>query len=294
VKLMMGGSIRIFVVVAAAALGLLLFAALGQAGGSPSLSWSPSTQGGFDFGTVGVGDNQSQTFTLTNSGGSASADLTVSVTGPETFTVTSDGCSGTSLGPNKSCTVTVEYAPTASGTSAPATLEAQGKKAAADTSLTLTGKALFEFTATGPNAPGLSSANENPPHPASSGTGTALITWDTTTNLMTVQVTFSGLSAGTTASHIHCCIAPPNNAGVATTVPTFTGFPLGGTSGTYTHTFNMLDPASYNPAFVAANGGTAASAEAVLFAGLQAGHAYLNIHTTAFPGGEIRGFLEPA
>jgi hypothetical protein len=292
--MMMGGSIRIFVGGAVAALGLLVLAAVGQAGGPPSLGWSPSTLGGFDFGTVGVGDSQSQTFTLTNSGGSASADLTVSLSGPAAFAVTDDGCSGTSLGPRKSCTVTVEYAPTASGASVPATLEAMGKKAAADASVTLAAKAAFEFVAAGPNAPGLSSANENPPHPTSSGTGTAFITWDTTTNLMTVQVTFSGLSAGTTASHIHCCIAAPANAGVATTVPTFTGFPLAVTSGTYSHTFDMSNAASYNPAFVAANGGTAASAEAALFAGLQAGHSYLNIHTTAFPGGEIRGFLQRA
>jgi hypothetical protein len=54
----------------------------------------------------------------------------------------------------------------------------------------------------------------------------------------------------------------------------------------------MLDLSSYNPAFVSANGGTAASAEAALFAGIMAGHAYLNIHTTTFPGGEIEGFLE--
>jgi hypothetical protein len=188
--------------------------------------------------------------------------------------------------------VTVQYAPTASGVSDPATLTATGKKAAADTSVTLTGKALFEFVATGPNASGLSSANENPPHPTSSGTGTAFVTWDTTTNLMTVEVTFSGLSAGTTASHIHCCVAAPANTGVATTLPTFPGFPLAVMSGTYSHTFNMLDPGSYNPAFVTAHGGTAASAAAALFAGLMAGQAYLNIHTTAFPGGEIRGFLQ--
>ena len=37
------------------------------------------------------------------------------------------------------------------------------------------------------------------------------------------------------------------------------------------------------------DGGTAASAEAALFAGLNSGQAYLNLHTTAFPGGEIRG-----
>jgi hypothetical protein len=65
-------------------------------------------------------------------------------------------------------------------------------------------------------------------------------------------------------------------------------------SGTYSHTFNMLDPSSYNPAFVAANGGTAASAETALFTGIMAGRAYLNVHTTMFPGGEIEGFLQRA
>jgi hypothetical protein len=143
---------------------------------------------------------------------------------------------------------------------------------------------VYEFTAD------LSGANENPPT-ASSGTGTATVTWNTATNLMTVQVSFSGLTTGTTASHIHCCAIPPANAGVATQTPRFTGFPTGVTSGTYTHTFDMTASTSYNPAFITANGGTAASAESVLLAGLLAGQAYLNIHTTTFPGGEIRGVL---
>ncbi len=149
------------------------------------------------------------------------------------------------------------------------------------------------FIATGPAAPGLSGLNENPPN-ASSATGTALVTFDTfdtVTSIMTVNVVFTGLTGPDTAAHIHCCISPPGNAGVATTVPTFTGFPLGVTSGTYVHTFDMLNPASYNPAFVAAHGGTAASAEAALLAGILAGQAYLNVHTTFRPGGEIRGFL---
>jgi hypothetical protein len=147
------------------------------------------------------------------------------------------------------------------------------------------------FIASGPTASGLSPLNENPPHPQSSATGTGLITWDTVTNIMTVNVVFSGLTTPNTAAHIHCCIDPPGNAGVATTVPTFTGFPGGVTSGTYAHTFDMLNATSYNPAFIASHGVTAASAAAALLAGIQAGQTYLNIHTTTFGGGEMRGFL---
>jgi hypothetical protein len=113
------------------------------------------------------------------------------------------------------------------------------------------------------------------------------------TNLMEVNVTFQDLMGPTTASHIHAATASPGTgaAGVATTTPTFTGFPLGVTSGTYDHTFDMTLATSYNPAYVTANGGTIASAEAALLAAMLAGESYLNIHTTSFPGGEIRGFL---
>jgi len=44
-------------------------------------------------------------------------------------------------------------------------------------------------------------------------------------------------------------------------------------------------------AFITANGGTTAGAEAKLVSGLDADKAYLNIHTATFGGGEIRGFL---
>src|SRR5262249_14174182 len=87
----------------------------------------------------------------------------------------------------------------------------------------------------------------------------------------------------------HTSIAAPlilsPGRGVATMVPTFTNLPLGVTSGDFSQVL------SYNPAFITAHGGTTASAEAALLGGLAAGQAYLNIHSSVFGGGEIRGFL---
>lgn len=138
----------------------------------------------------------------------------------------------------------------------------------------------------------LSGPAESPPN-VSPGTGSGSVSIDTVAQTMQVNVTFSGLTGTTTASHIHCCTAVPGTgtAGVATQTPTFIGFPLGVTSGTYSHAFDMTQAGSYNPAFITANGGTPASAFAVLVAGIDAGEAYLNIHTSTFTGGEIRGFL---
>jgi hypothetical protein len=140
----------------------------------------------------------------------------------------------------------------------------------------------------------LSGPGESPPN-ASPGTGTALVAIDTVAHTLQVHVDFSGLIGNTMASHIHSATAVPRTgtAGVATTVPTFSGFPLGVTSGTYDATLDLTQSSSYNPAFITANGGTTAGAEAALASGLAAVEAYLNIHTTSFPGGEIRGFLAP-
>ncbi|HEX5127959.1 MAG TPA: PEP-CTERM sorting domain-containing protein [Rhodocyclaceae bacterium] len=41
------------------------------------------------------------------------------------------------------------------------------------------------------------------------------------------------------------------------------------------------------------NGGSVSTAFNTLILGIEVGQSYLNIHTTAFPGGEIRGFLRP-
>ena len=80
---------------------------------------------------------------------------------------------------------------------------------------------------------------------------------------------------------------------VATAVPTFPGFPLGVTSGSYLMSFDLTLAATYNPAFITAHGGTVAQARADLIAGMLAGQTYLNIHTMQFPGGEIRAQLQP-
>jgi hypothetical protein len=55
----------------------------------------------------------------------------------------------------------------------------------------------------------------------------------------------------------------------------------------------MTLASSYNPAYVAAHGGTTAQAEIDLFAAIAAGKAYFNIHSSVYGGGEIRGFLLP-
>lgn len=141
------------------------------------------------------------------------------------------------------------------------------------------------------HAGALSGANENPTVP-SPATGFASVTLDTTAHTLLIDVNFSGLTSPTAAAHIHCCVQAPGNAGVATTVPAFPGFPLGVTAGTFRGTLNLLDGGSYNPAFVTANGGLA-NADVVFETGFQNFQTYLNIHTTAFPGGEIRTFLTP-
>lgn len=134
---------------------------------------------------------------------------------------------------------------------------------------------------------------EEPPN-ASPATGTAMIIVDTTAATMHIDTSFSGLLGTTTVGHIHCCTALPDTgtAPPATQVPSFVGFPAGVSAGSYSHTFDMLDAASYNPGFVTGAGSVAAAFEKLVL-GFDSGTAYLNVHTTSFPGGEIRGFLHP-
>ena len=141
------------------------------------------------------------------------------------------------------------------------------------------------------------------PANASPGTGTGDVYFDTVAHTLKVDLSWSGLLAGTTVAHIH---APATAAqivsavpfagtwGVATQPGTLTGFPSGLTSGSYSGApYSSLLVGSYTAGFLGANGGTAALAEAALLTYLHTGKAYLNIHSTAFPGGEIKGYLVP-
>jgi hypothetical protein len=127
------------------------------------------------------------------------------------------------------------------------------------------------------------------------GTGDSTVTYDNVAHTMRVQATFTGLSGTTTASHIH---APTpgvgsGTAGVATQTPTFSGLPLGVTSGSMDQTLDLTLNSSWNPSYITANGGTPATAEKAFFIAMDQNRAYLNIHSSVNPGGEIRGFYVP-
>jgi hypothetical protein len=134
----------------------------------------------------------------------------------------------------------------------------------------------------------LAGSNEVPPN-GSAGFGIATATISDALDFITITANFSGLGANTVAAHIHCCGPAGSNAGVAIETPSLPGFPLGVQAGNFSNGFSLLDANNYNPPFVAANGGTAAGARDALLAGLASGRSYFNIHTTQFPGGEIRG-----
>lgn len=137
----------------------------------------------------------------------------------------------------------------------------------------------------------LQGSNENPAN-SSPGVGIALVGYDPVVHTLSILAGFTDLLEGVTAAHIHCCANPPQNADVATAVPSFPGFPSGDTFGFYSHTFDLTQASSFNPDFVAASGGVSA-AELALAAGMMHSRAYFNIHTTRYPTGEIRGTLTP-
>ena len=106
----------------------------------------------------------------------------------------------------------------------------------------------------------LDGKSEVPPN-ASAGTGTADIDYDAATKKLSWKLTYSGLTGPATAAHFHGPAEPDKNAGVAVAIPNATSSPTEGSA-------------------------TLTDAQA---ADLMAGKYYINVHTAANPGGEIRG-----
>jgi centrosomal CEP192-like protein len=127
--------------VTAAGVGVLtavaVLAGAGTAAASPRAASLAFTPAPYNYGQVPTGKTASRTFTLANTGGTATGKLRVRLTGPTAFTITGDTCRHT-LKPGKTCTVTVRFAPT-SAASLTATLSAAGKKHGAAATDALTG-----------------------------------------------------------------------------------------------------------------------------------------------------------
>jgi hypothetical protein len=139
-------------------------------------------------------------------------------------------------------------------------------------------------------------SSETPPN-GSTATGSALVTLLSANTNLVVHETFSGLIGGNASgAHIHCCALPGVAVAIAIPFP-IPPFPAA-TSGVFDQTFDLGSLSTYSAAFIAANGGTLPLVENAFITGLEAGLAYVNIHNTMFPGGEIRGQLlavpEPA
>ncbi len=139
-------------------------------------------------------------------------------------------------------------------------------------------------------------ATLSPEVSGATGSGSATLDYDTLAHTLLVSASWSGLSGSTTVAHIHCCtaVAQAGFIGVAVTPGTLPGFPTGTSAGTYiSPLLDLKASSSYTTGFINNfAGGVLGNTESALLAGLDAQKAYFNVHTTTFPGGEIRGFLE--
>jgi hypothetical protein len=135
-----------------------------------------------------------------------------------------------------------------------------------------------------------SGAEESPPN---ASPGDSVLTIELSGSNLMVDMPFEDLKGTTQAAHIHCCTTEAFT-GVAPVALPFKDFPTGVTSGSYSMSIPLYEEASYDPAFLKENGGTVKSAASALVDGIVANEAYVNIHTSAYPNGEIRGFLVAA
>jgi hypothetical protein len=135
-----------------------------------------------------------------------------------------------------------------------------------------------------------SGAQESPPN---TSPGDSVLTIELNGSNLMVDMPFEDLKGTTQAAHIHCCTTEAFT-GVAPIALPFKDFPTGVTSGSYSMSIPLYEEASYDPAFLKENGGTVKGAASALVDGIVANEAYVNIHTTAYPAGEIRGFLVAA
>jgi hypothetical protein len=135
----------------------------------------------------------------------------------------------------------------------------------------------------------MNGANQAIPN-GSQGSGTATVTLDLDLVTMRVQTNFSNLTGNVTSANLHGPTATPRVGTAEHATATFPSFPTG-TSGSYDRTFDLTLASSYDPAFITASGGTISNALNALISALQQERAYLNVHTSAVPSGEIRGFL---
>lgn len=135
----------------------------------------------------------------------------------------------------------------------------------------------------------LNQGQEVPPS-GSPATGTGTASYDPATTILTVTLDWNGLSTPAMMGHIHCCVPPGTNGPVAVPLASLPAV----ASASYSNAFNLSMAGTFGAGFLSARGGDVSMARTDLLAALDGGLAYFNLHTEAFPDGEIRGNLSAA